>query len=204
MIRVKICGITNLNDANLCVSLGAWALGFIFYKKSPRYIGPDKAKKIIESLPPFLVPVGVFVNQEEESIKDIAHFCGIRTLQFHGEETPRFCKKFKQYKIIKTFRVRDDFNLKDLRNYPVDAFLFDSYKEGLYGGTGTKFSWGLIKSIHKLKQSIILSGGLNASNVNQAIEEINPYAVDLASGVEEAPGIKSPKALREFFKKIYQ
>lgn len=204
MAKVKICGITREEDAKKAAGLGVWALGFVFYKKSPRYIGPYKAKKIVAGLPPFVTPVGVFADQKEGAIEDIAEFCGIRTLQFHGDESPEFCRRFtsKSYKIIKAFRVNAEFDPAIVQSYPVDGLLFDAYDKDKQGGTGKTFDWHLIKDIKSLGKPVILSGGLNAQNVKSALEEIGPYAVDVSSGVEEAPGKKSERLMKEFFNQI--
>ncbi len=202
MIRVKICGITNKEDALKAVSLGAWAVGFIFYKESPRYIGPYKAKRIIELLPPLITPVGVFVNQKEGAIKDIAEFCGFKTLQFHGDESPEYCQRFKDYKIIKAFRIHKEFDFHIFSNYKASAFLLDSHEEDKYGGTGKPFDWALIKRVRNFGHPIILSGGLNAKNIKEAVEEVCPFAVDVSSGVEQSPGQKSERLLKEFFDTI--
>jgi phosphoribosylanthranilate isomerase len=202
MVRIKICGITNEHDALKATALGAWALGFIFYKKSPRYVGAYKARKIISLLPPFVTPVGVFVNQKEGAIKDIARFCGLRALQFHGEETPEFCQRFRDYKVIKAFRVGKDFDPLLPKQFSVAAYLFDTYEEGNYGGTGKPFPWKLIKQGKDYNVPLILSGGLTAENVRAAIEEVRPYAVDVNSGVEQAPGVKSERLLKEFISQV--
>ena len=199
-MRVKICGITNEEDALLAANLGAWALGFIFYKKSPRYISPSKAQKIIRELPPFVTPVGVFVNQGRGAVCDIAEFCGIKTLQFHGDETPDYCRGFKHYKVIKAFRVKEGFDISGISQFPVSAYLFDTYQEDAYGGSGKTFNWNIITG-KKFNKPVILSGGLNAENIAQAIKEVNPYAVDVSSGVEKAPGEKSEELVRNFFEK---
>ena len=199
--KVKVCGMTNLEDALLAVNLGAWALGFIFYKKSPRYISPSKVQKIIQLLPPFVTSVGVFVNQKEGAVKDIAKFCGLNTLQFHGDETPHYCQRFRDYKVIKAFRIKDGFDISGLGVFRVSAYLFDTYQENAYGGSGKTFNWDVIKD-KKLNAPMILSGGLNPQNVRIAIETVKPYAVDVSSGVEKSPGKKDAALLREFFEKI--
>ncbi len=198
MIKVKICGITNLDDAKAAVSLGAWALGFVFYKKSPRSVSPYKVKKILEGLPPFVEPVGLFVNQKEGAVKDIAGFLKIRTLQFHGDETPQYCQRFREFKVIKAFRVGERFDISNLSSFPVCAYLFDAYEEDTFGGTGKVFNWEKISN-RKFAQPVILSGGLNPQNIVKAIQTVQPYAVDVSSGVEEAPGKKSRKLMEEFF-----
>lgn len=203
MVRVKICGITDSDDAVMAASLGAWAIGFIFYKKSPRFIGPYKARKIIDRLPPFVTPVGVFVNQREGAVKEILDFCGIRTVQFHGEESPSFCKRFRDFKVIKSFRVAKRVEISEFKKFDVDAFLFDTYQKDTPGGTGKTFDWSQIKSVKSLGRPVILSGGLHSNNIQEAIEEVRPFAVDVASGVEQSPGKKSERSLKEFFSRVY-
>jgi len=201
MTRVKICGITNIEDAHKALFYGASALGFVFYKKSPRYVSPSRAKKIIETLPPFISTVGLFVNQSERAVKDICRFTRIQTLQFHGDEKPLYCKRFTDHKIIKAFRMEKYFDFHQLSKYKVDAYLFDAFKEGEYGGTGISFDWTMLKDV-KLTKPYILSGGLNPTNIAQALSVLNPYAVDVSSGVEKSPGIKDPRLIREFFKEM--
>ena len=200
-MRVKICGITNLEDALKAVYYGADAIGFIFYKKSPRYVSPSKARKIIEGLPPFVTPVGVFVNQKERAVRDVCRFTRISTVQFHGDEDTVFCKRFKDYKIIKAFRIGLDFNTERVNKYKVDAVLFDAYQEDQYGGTGKAFKWDLIKN-EKVNKPVILSGGLTPENVAEGIATIKPFGVDVSSGVEKMPGIKNPKLIRAFFEAV--
>jgi len=199
MVRVKICGITNVRDALAAVKCGTWALGFVFYKKSPRYVSPTKVKAIIQHLPPFVTAVGIFVNEQERAVKRIAEFCGLNALQFHGDETPAYCQKFKGYKVIKAFRIKDKFKLKDILRYKTDAYLLDTFHGKFYGGSGQTFNWDIIKDHKKLSKPVILSGGLNPHNVAQAISKVNPYAVDVSSGVEQSPGKKNKKLMKEFF-----
>ncbi|MDP2939334.1 MAG: phosphoribosylanthranilate isomerase [Candidatus Omnitrophota bacterium] len=205
MTRIKICGITNLNDALAAVKFGANALGFVFYKKSPRYISPKKAKKIIQSLPVFISSVGVFVNEKEKQVKRIAQFCGLSYLQFHGSETAKYCGRFNGYKIIKAFRIKDIHSFKNIRNFKkVKAYLFDAFDKKSFGGTGKAFNWDLLKPYLKLKKPIILSGGLNIRNIQEAIKKFSPYALDLSSGVEISCGKKNPKLLKQIFRQIYK
>ncbi len=197
-MRVKMCGFTNTEDVLKAAHGGAWAVGFVFSKKSPRYVSPSKVKKIVDSLPPFVTPVGVFVDLREGGVRDICRFTGIRTLQFHGNETPAYCKRFKDYKVIKAFRVNEAFNVETLKSYDnVNAFLFDTYVEGVEGGTGKTFNWNILKNI-KISKPYILSGGLNAENIKQAVLELNPFAVDVSSGIERKPGIKDHNLIKEF------
>lgn len=202
MLRVKICGITNEEDALKAAYAGAWALGFIFHKKSPRCVSPSRVRKIIEALPPFIMPVGVFVNQKERAVRDICTFTRIRTVQFHGEEDPAYCKRFKDYKIIKAFRVEPFFNVEQVKKYKVDAYLFDTCQEGAHGGTGKTFNWDILKGA-KLDKPFILSGGIQESNIRQAVEALSPYAVDVSSGVEKSPGIKDPRLVKALFSTIF-
>jgi phosphoribosylanthranilate isomerase len=200
MVRIKICGITNREDALKAANLGAWALGFNFYKKSPRYIAPARAKKIIQELPPFVTPVGIFVNQPLGAIRDITGHCNLGAIQLHGDEDHHFCHRLRRYgaKIIKAFRVKPDFDLTVLKDYHVDGFLFDAFNEGVYGGTGKTFDWKLLKDIKGQNKPFILSGGLNTQNVIEPVNEMKPYAVDVASGVESEPGKKDHRLLKEF------
>jgi len=200
MTRVKICGITSIEDAQMAVEAGASALGFIFHKKSPRYVSPSKVRPIVEALPPFVTPVGVFVNCSEHAVRDICRLARVATVQFHGEESPGYCKRFNHFKIIKAFRVSDVFDFKSVLQYKVDACLFDTFQEetASFGGTGKTFNWELLKN-YKFDRPVILSGGLNPENVRQAIEAVHPYAVDVSSGVEKSPGIKDYQLVRAFF-----
>lgn len=197
MVRVKICGLTNGEDVSKAVFYGAWAVGFIFHKKSPRYISPSKARKIIEELPPFVTPVGVFVDQSERAVREICNFSRLSTVQFHGDETAVYCKRFKDFKIIKAFRINEFFPFESVEKYKVDAYLFDTFKEGENGGTGQTFDWKLINKM-KFKKPVILSGGLNSENVAEAMKEVSPFAVDVSSGIEKQPGIKDPRLIRSF------
>ncbi len=200
-MRVKICGITNIEDALKVVYYGAWAVGFVFYKKSPRYVSPSKARKIIEALPPFVTPVGVFVDQSEKAVKDVCGFTRIKTVQFHGEESPLYCKRFGSYKIIKAFRVSSFIDIQRISKYKVDSYLFDTYTEEEKGGSGKPFDWDILNH-YKFEKPVILSGGLNANNIKQALKILNPYAIDVSSGVEKSPGIKDPKQIRSFFETL--
>ncbi len=205
MTKIKICGITSVEDALLAAKCGAWAVGFIFYKKSPRYIGPYKAKKIIDALPPFVTPVGVFVDTREGAVKDILNFCGIGTAQFHGSETPEYCQRFaKQYTVTKALRIGDHFDEKEAAAFKVRALLLDTYVAGQPGGTGQIFDWSVARKLKSLGMPIIVSGGLTESNVAEAIEAVQPYAVDVSSGVEDpgAPGRKNERAVRSFCERV--
>lgn len=195
-MKVKICGITNLEDALLCEKLGADALGFILYDKSKRYIQPNSARDIIKMLSPFILKVGVFVNETPENINSISKLAGLNIVQLHGNETP---KQIAEINIptIKAFRVSDDFNFDILNDYKNCYFLLDSYSLSEYGGTGNTFNWDLIPK--DLKDKIILSGGISSSNIQRIIKVVNPYAIDVSSSLEEFYGKKSHEKLREFF-----
>jgi phosphoribosylanthranilate isomerase len=191
MVRVKICGITNIADALSAAECGTDALGFIFYPKSPRYVPPEKAKEIIQKLPGEMTRVGVFVNQEIQEVKEVAKFCDLSLIQLHGDESPRYCSKLPGFSLIKAVSPRAESDILKSREYPVGAILVDAYEPGRYGGTGKISDWGLaikVKETHLL----ILSGGLNAENIREAIETVRPYAVDINSGVEISPGKKDP------------
>ncbi|MDO8139856.1 MAG: phosphoribosylanthranilate isomerase [Candidatus Brocadiales bacterium] len=195
-MRVKICGITNNEDAQAAVEHGADALGFVF-AKSPRQLTKEQARDIIGELPPFVSPVGVFADEKADMIKEICDFCGIQTVQLHGNEQPSYLKELEGYKLIKAFRVKEEDDLKPLANYKPHAFLLDSYVKGVMGGTGMTFNWEIARQAHKYG-TIILSGGLTPENVKEAIQMVRPYAVDVSSGVESSPGKKDKSLVKRF------
>lgn len=202
MVRVKICGITNLDDARLAADLGAHALGFIFYPRSPRSVAPDAAREIIRALPPFVLSVGVFVDEEAGVVRELAATVGLDWVQLHGRESPDYCKSLGR-RVIKGFRVKSEDIFRELGEYQgaVQAFLLDTYKPGLPGGTGETFDWDLARRAATFGP-IILAGGLTADNIAEAVRVARPAAVDVASGVEAAPGRKDPGRLGEFFQAI--
>ena len=200
MIKIKICGITNLEDALFATECGADSLGFNFYKKSPRYIEPQKAADIISQLPPLIMPVGIFVNEHEDRIREIQQLACIPAVQFHGDESPEFCQRFGSH-VIKAFQVRDKESLKAMAHYRVGAFLLDSYREGMRGGTGVSFDWHLAV-VAKTFGKIILAGGLTPENVLEAVKLVQPYAVDVAGGVEKEPGIKDYGKVKQFITEV--
>jgi phosphoribosylanthranilate isomerase len=198
MVRVKICGITNPDDAFLAADLGAQALGFIFYPKSPRSIKPEAARDIIKNLPPLVLSVGVFVDEEAGVVREVAATVGLDWVQLHGRESPDYCRTLMR-RVIKGFRIQDQNSLAGLPKYrdAVQAFLLDTYRPGTPGGTGETFDWELARRA-KDYGPIILAGGLTAANVVEAITIAQPAAVDVASGVEAAPGRKDPERLKKF------
>ncbi len=200
MVKVKICGITNLDDALAAVEAGCDALGFVFYQKSPRYIRPEKANAIIAYLPPHILKVGVFVNAKEKNIRSIAKLCNLDMLQFHGDESIGFCERFCDYKIIKAFRVKKKIDLKNILDYKIFAYLFDTFMKSKAGGTGRAFNWALIRHLGGFQKPIFLSGGLNAENVQEAIVKVAPDWVDVSTSVELKPGKKDHKKVKEFVK----
>ena len=245
-VRVKICGITNLEDALAAVDAGADALGFIFYESSPRKVSTEAAGNIIRELPPFVAKVGVFVNASEEMVRRAVGECGLDTLQFHGDESPEFCGRFSAVeiengtasltpalpvprlrrsprrggtdagalavstpampaprtwtplKIYKAFRIQNLESLEALPAYKTDAWLLDSFVAGKPGGTGAKFNWDLAVEAKKIGRPIILAGGMTPENVAQAVRKVQPFAVDVSSGVESLPGKKDHTKVRRF------
>lgn len=204
MIKVKICGITNLEDAILASEQGADAIGFIFSKKSPRYLDKQAAKKIIHKLDPFLAKVGVFLDEEKQNVLDIASYLNLDVLQFHGKESPAYCHFFKQkFRVIKVFFPEDNSHKERFSRYDTDAFLFDIKYEEKAKGKKT-LSFNALKEISFFINSgnrIIISGGLNVKNIIR-IKKFKPYAVDVASGIEKLVGKKDENLMRSFIKKV--
>lgn len=198
-VKVKICGITNLEDALVATEAGADALGFNFYERSPRYISTTAAAKIIRQLPPFIIKVGVFVNAPPELVFRAIADCGLNILQFHGDEPPEYCSQFGLM-TMKAFRIRDAESLKAIANYQTEAFLLDAYSSDQFGGTGEKFNWDLAVEAKKLGRPIFLAGGLTPENVADAVSKVQPYAVDVSSGVESSPGKKDHAEMRTFIR----
>ncbi len=199
MVRVKICGIMEKDDAFKAIKFGVDALGFVFHKKSPRYVSPSRARNIISILPPFITTVGVFVNERVGAINDIATFTGLTTVQLHGDEDHHYCHRLKRYhfKTIKAFRVDESFSFDTIKRYDVDGLLFDAYQENVFGGTGKTFNWQLLQQAD-IKSPFILSGGLNQENIIDAVKMLKPYAVDVSSGIESEPGKKDHHKMQAF------
>ncbi len=199
MVRIKICGITNLEDALAAVEYGADVLGFVFQPKSPRAITSGKAKKIISGLPPFITTVGVFVNESKKEIEKIVQHVGLDIAQLHGAEAPEACQL--SCKVIKAIRVKELTDLEPLKKYKVSAFLLDTYSPHTMGGTGMIFNWDIAVEAKKFGR-IILAGGLNPENVEEAIKWVRPYGIDVATGVEgNEKGKKDHKKLKLFIEK---
>ena len=197
---VKICGITNLEDALIAADMGADMLGFIFAKGSPRTISAYEAGKIIGKLLPVITPVGVFVDSSLEEVQSIIEQSGIKCAQFHGNESPSDCES-ASVPVIKAFKVNQDFRAEILSEYSVEAYLLDTYLNGTAGGTGKTFDWNIAVKA-KAYGRIILAGGLTPENAADAIMKVQPYGIDISSGVESAPGKKDREKLRRLFKAI--
>ncbi len=196
MVEIKICGITNMNDALIAAECGVDALGFIFYPKSQRYVDRAKAKKIIQGLSCEISKVGVFVNHEVREVKEIAQLCGLDLIQLHGDESPHYCAQFPASSLIKAVSFQTEEEVGELRNYRVRAVLMDARDPGRYGGTGKISDWRLAIMV-KETRPLILAGGLNKNNIRKAIETVRPQAVDISSGVEISPGEKDPRKIKE-------
>jgi phosphoribosylanthranilate isomerase len=198
---VKICGITRHDDAQAAARLGAHAVGFVFCAKSPRNIEIESAFEIARALPPFVMTVGLFVNPTVGEVQSVLKTVPLDLLQFHGEETPIFCSGFG-VPFIKAARVKAGLDLIQYarRYHAARGLLLDAFVDGTHGGTGTAFDWSLIPSERPLP--VILSGGLNAKNVGEAIRRVSPWAVDVSSGVEASPGIKDPQKIAAFIQEV--
>uniref|UniRef100_A0A831UEB1 N-(5'-phosphoribosyl)anthranilate isomerase n=1 Tax=Geobacter metallireducens TaxID=28232 RepID=A0A831UEB1_GEOME len=199
MVRVKICGITSLEDALMAVEAGADALGFVFHNESPRHVPPDVAAGIIAALPPFIHTVGLFVNRPLEFVNVTAARCRLDLVQLHGDEPPEFCDAVER-RVIKAFRVQDITSLDPIRHYRVAAHLLDAYSPTAYGGTGLTFNWDIAAAARDFGP-VILAGGLTPDNVREAVEAVQPYAVDVSGGVESSPGKKDGAKVREFIRR---
>jgi len=196
MTKVKICGIKTLSDAKFAVDYGADAIGFVF-AESIRNVSKEKARAIVQKLPPFVTTVGLFVNDTAENIEAICRFCGLDAIQLHGNERPGLLNKLKGFKTIKAFRIRNEKDISPIQKYKPDAILLDGYSEKNMGGTGTSFDWKIVKNI-RTSIPIIVAGGLTPLNVSRAIKIVKPYAVDVSSGVESSPGKKDRKLIKKF------
>lgn len=200
MVKVKICGITNLDDAMAAADFGADALGFVFFRNSPRYISPANVKKIIKKLPPFVSAVGVFVNENKKSIEEMVLQTGINIIQLHGDEPPKACNLSKP--TIKAIRVKSLDSLEIISKYrdKVSAFLLDTYTPELFGGTGQIFNWDIAVEARQFGK-VILAGGLTPENIEKAVRYVHPYAVDVSSGVEAEKGRKDHRKIKLFIAK---
>jgi phosphoribosylanthranilate isomerase len=199
VVKVKICGITNVKDGRMAARLGADALGFNFYKPSPRYIKPERAKAIIAALPPFVSIVGLFVDEEPDYVNEVIKLCNLDAVQLHGDETPATIDRIRGARKIKGIRVQSEEDVALCRRYRVDAYLLDAYVRGVAGGTGETFNWDLALPAHEFGP-IILAGGLTPENVEEAVLQVRPYAVDTASGVEFTPGNKDRDMMEAFIR----
>jgi len=199
MTLVKICGITNLDDALAAVASGADALGFNFYKPSPRYIAPQNARAIVDQLPDVVLTVGVFVNEELESVRSIATQAGLKALQLHGDESPEYCRQLAADNyVIKTFTVAGSFDPQLAQMYEVQAIMLDTRDNNLRGGTGRVFDWSVAQQLRPLLPKLYLAGGLSPENVAEAVTTVRPYAVDACSSLELKPGIKNHERVSVF------
>ena len=200
-MKVKICGITNLDDALFAEQLGVDAIGFIFYKQSKRYISPETAKVISQKLSAFTAKVGVFVNETEDEINRIAATAKLNLIQLHGDEKPEMISKLL-LPSIKSFRVNEDFKFSILVEYPCTNYLFDTFSQNEFGGTGKTFDWNIIPPL--VRKRIIIAGGVSEKNVEEIFTKINPYAVDVSSSLETSPGKKDHIKMKSFFQIINQ
>jgi phosphoribosylanthranilate isomerase len=205
MVRVKICGITNLSDALICAESGADAVGFILYPKSKRFVKAKEVRRITQNLPPFIFKVGVFVNEDPHAVLEILSYGNLDFAQLHGDESPEECDYIGRERVIKVFRLKSTDEVERIEPYvgKIRALLLDTYSESSYGGTGKTFNWEIARAVKERFPQIplILSGGLNPENVRDAIKEVNPYAVDVSSGVERAPGIKDREKVELFIRR---
>jgi phosphoribosylanthranilate isomerase len=196
-IKVKICGITNPQDAAVVVEAGADLLGMVFFEGSPRNVTPAQAALICREVPPHVLRVGLFVNASPALVQEAMASCTLQMLQFHGDETPGFCRQFGLM-TMKAFRVSGPATLASLQDYPTEAWLLDAHVKGKFGGTGRTFDWQLAAQAARMGTPVFLAGGLTSENIGEAIQTVRPYGVDVSGGVESAPGRKDPAKVRAF------
>lgn len=200
MVRVKICGITNAEDARIAVESEADALGFVLYRKSPRFVEPAVVKSIVAGLPPFVLPIGVFVNEEPERVRALLDDCGLALAQLHGDESALYCQQLGR-PVLKALRLKDRGTFLALAEFQgranVRGFLIDTFSDQAYGGTGKTVDWTLAREAAR-STPVILAGGLTPVNVAEAIVRVRPYGVDVSSGVEQSPGKKDPDKVKAF------
>lgn len=205
--RIKVCGITTAEDAKKAIEIGVDAVGFIFVESSPRYVSPERAKEIITQLPPFVHYVGVFVDKDPVEVQEIIEYCGLSYVQLHGSEDAEYCRKLAYEAtpchLIKAFRVGSHTRSEEFLPYveSVKGFLLDTYVQGQEGGTGKPFDWSIVKSL-ELRLPVILAGGLNPENVDEAVRSVRPFAIDVNSGVEVEPGRKDLVKLRKLVRTV--
>jgi phosphoribosylanthranilate isomerase len=203
MTFIKICGITNLEDARMSVAAGADALGFNFYRPSPRYIDPDSAREIIDQLPDSVLTVGVFVNEESPNVvEQIATEAGVAALQLHGDESPDYCRELANRYVIKVLAAGNNFKPEDALDYDVQAIMLDAFDSHLRGGTGRTIDWSRARQTRNVIPRLILAGGLGPENVGEAIAIVNPYGVDACSALESTPGKKVPERVTAFIQAV--
>lgn len=198
MVQIKICGITNVDDALAAVESGADALGFNFYRKSPRYVAPGVVRRIVEQLPPGALCVGVFVNEDADSLRRIVAEAGLGAAQLHGDESPEFCRALGGVMRIKALRVGEGFVAEEITRFDTEAILLDAFTTDAFGGTGRTFDWEVARRARELVPKLFLAGGLTTENVSEAVRAVRPFAVDVCSGVETAPGRKSQRLVKNF------
>lgn len=200
MVKIKICGITTVEDAEVAVAVGADALGFVMYRKSPRFVEPTAARAIVAALPPFVLPVGVFVNEDPEVVRNVMDDCGLALAQLHGDESASYCQNLGR-PALKALRLKDRGSFLALAEFQgrahVRGFVIDAFSEQTYGGTGQTVDWMLAAEAAR-SVPVLLAGGLTPSNVAEAIRQVHPYGVDVSSGVEERPGKKDPAKVKAF------
>jgi phosphoribosylanthranilate isomerase len=203
MTFIKICGITNLDDALAAVDAGADALGFNFYKPSPRYVAPETAREIIAQLPQSILTVGVFVNEPApDYVEGLAREAGVTAIQLHGDESPDYCRNMKDRYVIKALAAGADFDTQRVMEYEVGAILLDTKDDALRGGTGRSFDWSIALSVRRTVPKLFLAGGLGLQNIEDALISVDPYGVDACSALEEIPGKKNHERMRAFVRTI--